>query len=490
MRRRPGLRLLAAAGALIVLVAPAGVAPAPAGAESAGAGPGGGGSGAIVGGARSVVATGRAQGLRATYTVPDYVIVSEFFDGGGPVTESVADSTGRATSFSSLPWPGENAVTAPGTASAAMGRSVPLAYPFQVRADYPTAPSAEVHDPSGAYAISAVAQAGRTVAAGAFQGPSAASGSRAQTTAALDDGGVARVVAETADTGLSVGGGLLRIAAVRSRSETTLAPADSRPVTHSQLVVEGAAVAGHAVTIGADGVHAADHTVPAPVGRGASSDNELLGQAGISVAVAPTGRPGSADALVITSRQVIPAPGNPKGTLVLRIGGASSEIVVGSADAPVDGPVAGGDQTASGGPSGGPVAGEGPAVSAAPSDAAGSGGPAVEGGGPAAVRDTDAGEAPGASGSAAAAASSGSGDPAAGAGSEAASVVPAANAAPSGAGLAAAPLRAGVAAGLRPAPVVPDLATTGALFSLLALGATALFLATRLHRYKVTKVRA
>src|SRR5581483_686016 len=86
---------------------------------------------------RSVVATGRAQGFRATYTIPDYVIVSEFFDGGGPVTESVADSTGRATSFSSLPWPGENAVTAPGTLSAAMGRSVPLAYPFHVRADYP-----------------------------------------------------------------------------------------------------------------------------------------------------------------------------------------------------------------------------------------------------------------------------------------------------------------------------------------------------------------
>src|SRR5581483_6556358 len=281
---------------------------------------------------RSVVATGRAQGFRGTYTVPDYVIVSEFFDGGGPVTESVADSTGRATSFSSLPWPGENAVTAPGTLSAASGRSVPVAYPFHVRADYPTKPSAEVHDPTGAYRISAAADAGRSSAAGSLQGGSGVAGSRAQTSTVLDDGGVVRVVAETADTGLSIGDGLLRIASVRSRSETTLAATDTEPVTRSQLVIEGATVAGHPVTIDAGGVHAADRAVAAPIGQGVSSDNELLGQAGITVTVAPTGRPGRADALVITSRQVIPAPDNPKGTLVLRFGGASSEIVVGSAD--------------------------------------------------------------------------------------------------------------------------------------------------------------
>jgi hypothetical protein len=48
------------------------------------------------------------------------------------------------------------------------------------------------------------------------------------------------------------------------------------------------------------------------------------------------------------------------------------------------------------------------------------------------------------------------------------------------------------ATGLRaaPAPVVPDLATTGALFSLLAFGGLGLLLATRLHRFRVMKVRA
>src|SRR5581483_3354632 len=79
MGRRPVGRLLAAGGVLATLAL---LAPVTAGAEGTGAD----GSAAP---ARSVVATGRAQGFRATYTVPDYVIVSEFFDGGGPVTESV-----------------------------------------------------------------------------------------------------------------------------------------------------------------------------------------------------------------------------------------------------------------------------------------------------------------------------------------------------------------------------------------------------------------
>src|SRR2546423_1672263 len=78
---------------------------------------------------RSVVARASAQGVRAVYTIPDYVVVSQIFDGGGPVTQAEADSTGRATSFAALPYPGENAIAAPGVLSVAFGRSVPLAYP-------------------------------------------------------------------------------------------------------------------------------------------------------------------------------------------------------------------------------------------------------------------------------------------------------------------------------------------------------------------------
>ncbi|MEW6471272.1 MAG: hypothetical protein AB1679_03290 [Actinomycetota bacterium] len=454
MGGRVGLRLVAAAGVVTALAA---LAAPVAGADGTTAQP------------RSVVASGRAQGFRATYTIPDYVIVSEFFDGGGPVTDAVVDSTGRATSFASLPWPGENAVTAPGTLSAAFGQSVPLAYPFHVRADHPTTPSAELRDPTGAYGITAAAAAGRADASGALQGGDGVSGSRAQSSAVLDDAGVVRVVAETIDTGLSIGDGVLRIAAVRSRSETTLAPDDAKPVTHSRLIIEGATVAGQPVTIDANGVHLAGQTVPAPVGRGVSTDNDLLGQAGISVTVSPTGRPGSADALVITSRQTIPAPNNPKGALVMRFGGASSEIVVGSADLPV---------------LDAPAPAEPPVEQAAVSGTAGE---ATESGTPASSELAPAQALPG---------ERSIGVDIGAARTEVRETRPAAPAVSSEAAAlpAAMPgreteLRAATGRRAAPAPVVPDLATTGALFSLLAFGGLGLLVATRLHRFKVMKVR-
>jgi hypothetical protein len=442
MRRTPSLRSVAVAGLLAAL---AGAAPA-GGSESP----------------RSVVGTARAQGVRVTYTIPDYVVVSEFFDGGGPVTEALADSTGRATSFSSLPWPGSNAVTAPGTLSVALGQSVPLAYPFHVRADHPTTPEASLRDPSGAYDINAAAEAGKATAAGSFEAPGEVSGSRAWTSAVLDDDGVVRVVAETVDTGIAIGDGALRIASVRSRSETTLSPGDPKPVTVSELVVEGASVGGKPVTIDAEGLHAADQTVPAPIGEGASTDNDLLGQAGISVSVVPTGVTGGADALVITSRQRMPLPANPKGTLVLRIGGAASEIVVGSTDLDLETPATPGGE--------GPVQSEaGPEPATAPAAS------------PVAPSDERNGRVP----------------------DEVVSFVrqpldfplPSAAALVPPDGPAEIPLAVGgtavgaaTTAGAR-RPVVPDLATTGALFSLLAGGSLALVVATRLHRLRIKKAR-
>lgn len=451
MRRRPAVRWVTITG---LLAAVTGAVPA-------------GGSEAP----RSVVGTARAQGVRATYTIPDYVVVSEFFDGGGPVAEALADSTGRATSFSSLPWPGSNAVTAPGTLSVALGQSVPLAYPFHVRADHPTTPSASLRDPTGAYDITAAAEFGRASATGSFEAPGAVSGSRARTSAVLDDGGVVRVVAETVDTGISLGDGVLRIASVRSRSETTLSPGDPKPVTVSSLVVEGASAGGTPVTIDAGGLHAADQTVPAPIGAGASTENDLLGQAGISVSVVPTGVAGGADALVVTSRQRMPLPAEPEGTLVLRFGGAASEIVVGSADLDLEPPAtSGGDGPVP--PASGPADGSAAATPVQLIGDAGGGTAAAEpmpGGGmsggivPTSRQPLDfplASAAPGASG-----------DPA--------EVVLA-----GGGGTAGA---ASVGA-LRPAG--PDLATTGALFSLLAGGALALVAATRLHRLGFRKARA
>ncbi len=414
---------------------------------------------------RSVVAKASAQGVRAVYSVPDYVVVSQIFDGGGPVTQAEADSTGRSTSFAALPYPGENAVAAPGTLSAAFGRSVPAAYPLYVRADHPTAPEAKLADPSGSYSLAAKAVDGTATATGALEATDHVSGSRSSSTARLDDGGVVRTVAESVTTGISLGDGALRIASVTTRSETVLRPSDAQPVTTTSLVVEGASVAGHAVTIGADGVHAEGQSLPAPVGRGAGTDNQFLGQLGLSARVVPTGVPGGADALVITSSQTFPAPGNPKGTLVLTFGGAASEITVGSPDASaLDSPAtdAGGgpappdpaappERTAAeAGPSAAVPAGEGAAGGLAPEP-------------PAVVALGDSVTLP----VAAPPDASGSTSPG-GESSELTAFAP-----------APVPVM-----GVTRLPVQPDLATTGALYSLLGLGGVCLVAATRLLRWK------
>ncbi|HVW34374.1 MAG TPA: hypothetical protein VHL53_17705, partial [Acidimicrobiia bacterium] len=231
-RGGPGLRRWARLGAAGALVGAATVFPLRgAGAEG-------------VASVRSVVAKASAQGVRAVYTIPDYVVVSQIFDGGGPVTQAEADSTGRATSFASLPYPGENAIAAPGVLSVGLGRSVPVSYPFYVQADHPTAPEATLSDPTGSYALKATAADGTAAATGALQGPAPENrdhltGTRSASSAVLDDGGTVRTLAESVTTGLSLGGGALRIASVTTRSETVLRPEDPKPVTTTALLIEG-----------------------------------------------------------------------------------------------------------------------------------------------------------------------------------------------------------------------------------------------------------
>jgi hypothetical protein len=276
--------------------------------------------------ARSVQAQARASGMRATYTMADFVAVSEFFDAGGPVAQALADSTGRATSFSSLPYPGVNAVNGPRTAAVVTGQSSPFGYPFYVEADYPTVQHAGLSDPSGTYALAAAAGAGRAAASGSLGG--GGSGSFADTSVVLDDAGVTKVAARSVSSAIDIGDGLLTITSVTSRSEATLGPGDDQPVTRTALVIEGASVGGQPVVIDAGGVHVADNGAPVPIGQGSEQLNERLKAAGLSVQVLKSSVPGVADALVITSRHQI--PGNPPGLFVWRIGGAATEILIGA----------------------------------------------------------------------------------------------------------------------------------------------------------------
>src|SRR5256885_2591401 len=183
--------------------------------------------------ARSLVGVASASGMRATYTVPDYVVVSEFFDGGGPVAQANVDTTGKATGFGSLPYPGENAVTAPGLLTFATGVPVP-GYPFYARADYPVTPSSEVKDPSGTYALRAAADQGKasgsaSVLFGGAENPVTRASSDA--TGLLDGSGKLTMTAVGVTEGLSLSNGTLKISSVTSKSVTTYEPGSAKPAT-------------------------------------------------------------------------------------------------------------------------------------------------------------------------------------------------------------------------------------------------------------------
>jgi hypothetical protein len=286
--------------------------------------------------ARSLVGVASASGMRATYTVPDYVVVSEFFDGGGPVAQANVDTTGKATGFGSLPYPGENAVTAPGLLTFATGVPVP-GYPFYARADYPVTPSSEVKDPGGTYNLRAAADQGKASGSASFLfggADSPVTRSSADSTGVLDGGGKLTMTAVGVTQGLSFANGALKISSVTSKSTTTYEPGSAKPVTKTELLIEGAKVGDQPVTIDREGVHPSGQTVPVPIGTGSDSVNQALGQAGITVkTIAGNDVEGgqAGDVLEIRSKHTIPVEGNPKGTFIYRIGGASTFILFGSA---------------------------------------------------------------------------------------------------------------------------------------------------------------
>ena len=368
--------------------------------------------------ARSLVGVASASGMRATYTVPDYVVVSEFFDGGGPVAQANVDTTGKATGFGSLPYPGENAVTAPGLLTFATGVPVP-GYPFYARADYPVTPSSEVKDPSGSYTLKAAADQGKASGSAAYLFGGADSPVTRASSAAngvLDGAGKLTMTAVGVTEGISIGNGTLKISSVTSKSVSTYEPGADKPVTKTDLLIQGAKVGDQPVTIDRDGVHPAGQTVPVPMGTGSDAINQALAQAGITVkTIASNDVEGgqAGDVLEITSKHTIPVEGNPKGTFVYRIGGASTFILFGAAapglpqvPAPVDNAGTGGAPPAA------PAAGRGPAgdtTNAGPGTG-GTTGPAAAGSG---ASGFGAGSVPGSSGGTA---GTGGGGPAEGAG--------------------------------------------------------------------------
>jgi hypothetical protein len=201
-----------------------------------------------------------------------------------------------------------------------------------VAAEYPTAPESKLADPSGQYRLSASAndRAATSLAQAVFGPPEQGSGgSRTSTSIDTQPDGSAVATAESVSEGLSFGGGVLKIAAVRSSSVTKLPAGAMKAATNRSLSVEGVTVAGQPVTIDAGGIHAGSGTAPVPFGSGAEQVSTALAQSGLSARVLrendATG--GGGEVLEVQSRHPLPFPGTPQGIFSWRIGKVTSALV-------------------------------------------------------------------------------------------------------------------------------------------------------------------
>ena len=90
-----------------------------------------------VGDSGPFTAVASADAARALVQVPDYLIISDFVDGGGPSAQASLDSLGTSNGFASFPYPGETGVAILGLAAILTSKPLPQ-YPFYISTSNPT----------------------------------------------------------------------------------------------------------------------------------------------------------------------------------------------------------------------------------------------------------------------------------------------------------------------------------------------------------------
>jgi hypothetical protein len=294
-------------------------------------------SGTLVGAStgRAFTATAEASGMYLRYSMPGYLPVENFIDGGGPVSQAVVTSDGGSQSFSSLPYPGATAIGAPGVfALVTQGQFVPPGYPFYVNAAYPTQPSAALADPSGAYSLMATAKDGEADGDSRVAPPG--SGDTGQPVAAATSKVVSEadeVTATATSVSQAITAGPLSIGVVRSQSVTTFKNGDDKPTSTTDLRVEGGRAGDTAFSFGPQGLQVAQNGIPVPAGQGLAAINQALTPSGLSIRFAePTAIQGGSQAGVLEITSVYPIPGTGTGTLRARLGGAMSFVTLGATE--------------------------------------------------------------------------------------------------------------------------------------------------------------
>jgi hypothetical protein len=283
----------------------------------------------------AAVGTASASGVRTSYDFPGYLVVDTLYDAGGPIAQSVVNSSGGGTSFASFPYPGDTIVNAPALANVGTGQAFPFTYPLYVVADGNLTPKASAQDATGSLVLDAEAAARTATSKARLAGPTAGvvttTGSLQETSVVIGEDGVLTSIADSVTRGIDTG--VLKIGEVHVRTTSVLKPGDKNPTTTSVTDVTGVTVLGQPVGLTRDGIAAPGGSQGSPYTPVLAALNKALADGGISVALAGgdavTG--GSSNAGVeILQKGKMPFAGSPQGVARTLIGNASSFIVGGS----------------------------------------------------------------------------------------------------------------------------------------------------------------
>lgn len=280
---------------------------------------------------RGFIATAEASGMYLRYGIPGFLVVENFIDGGGPVSQALLGSDGTSQSFASLPYPGPTAIGYPGLAALVLG-SAPPGYPFYASASNPVQPEQTVSDPSGSYSLDALADDSASSGDARFapggDPEQAASATQARSDVVVEG---EKVSATAVSLARGVVAGPLTLGTVRSTSVTTYEKGADKPVTKTELSVEGGKVGDMSFSFGREGLQVAQQGVPIPAASGLQALNQALEPAALSIHFAES-RPleGGAVAGALEIVNSAPVPGAGTGTFRVRFGGSMSFISLGA----------------------------------------------------------------------------------------------------------------------------------------------------------------
>ena len=219
-----------------------------------------------------------ADGVRVTWTVPNFAVVDSPIDGGGPTAQARLDSLGQSTAFASLPYPGDAFVGLPGLLAGFTGLPAAPAYPLYVHSSHPTAPDQKFDGPGTALAAHSDADTSTASASGGSGGDVTVTHpiSTAGTTRGGD--GTLTATARSAVDAFAVGPLAVHGLASTAKVVRTV---DGREATTSSLAAASVTVGGTAAALTDHGLVLAGQSVP--VGDNPLTD--ALAQAGLQVAV-------------------------------------------------------------------------------------------------------------------------------------------------------------------------------------------------------------